>query len=145
MARRGRGLLKPIRKLGKAPTLFPRARKVRTYYNPDYRPPVQPIGQLNIPETEIYRALTELKLNFQTQVPLNGGNFLGGARADFILPDYRIVLDFKGPWHFTAYGTGRDLLKDLVYTESGLTRHTLNDDDMRRLKPRILEIIGRPT
>lgn len=136
-------------RLRKSPRLFGgtprpvRARRVRPGPVPGLAP-VVPVGGLNQVESRIYHALRELRIDFQTQVSIAGGSVLGGARADFLLPAYRRVLDFKGPWHFTAYGQGRDFLKDLVYQSEGLRRISLTDKDLPRLKERILELIGRP-
>lgn len=132
--------MKSIRGIGKR--LYVRSRKL-TYAAPGLED-ITPEPGLNIPETRIERALTELNVNFSVQQEFLGGSILGGLKADFVLNDYGIVLDYKGPWHFTAYGQGRDLLKDIAYGDVRLKRITLNDQDMIRLKPRILEIIGRP-
>lgn len=132
--------MKSIRGIGKR--LYPRSRKL-TYPAPGLEV-ITPEPGLNIPETRIKRALEDLDLNFSVQQEFLGGSILGGLKADFVLNDYGIVLDYKGPHHFTAYGRGRDLLKDLAYGDVKLKRITLDDQDLMRLKPRILEIIGRP-
>lgn len=134
---------KPARKLLVGPRINIRARKVRP-------PGVQaladivPVPGLNIPESRIYYALRELRINFQMQVNAFGGSILGGGRADFLLPDYLIDLEYAGPFHGTTEGRARDVLRNISFEAQGYRIETLYERDLYRLKPRILEIVGRP-
>ncbi len=131
-------------KLGKAPTISVRAKKFEPYVSADQRAVVVPLPGLNQPETMIYYALQELRINFTSQASMMGGNVLGGARADFLLPDYRVVINFNGPFHETSSGKGRDLLVDITYQAAGYRVEVLTDDDLSDLKGAILRHIGRP-
>ena len=136
--------LKPMRKMGSTPRISTRARLVRISYNPDYRAPIEPLAGLNRWESEVFRALVDLKINFQTQTAFGGGNVAGGSRADFVLPDYALVILVNGPWHDTTYGRARDILAELNYQVAGYRIERVFGDDFIRLKPRLLELIGIP-
>lgn len=99
---------------------------------------------LNKPETLVYQALTELHINFQTQAQVFGGDVLGGARMDFYLPDYSVDIEYQGPFHATGPGTVHDALRNIGVKTLGVRVVTLYERDLPRLKPRILEVIGRP-
>src|SRR3989304_2457955 len=113
----GRGI-RPLRRLGRARLVYPRARKVDVYRQTGL-PPVQQVQGLNIPESRIYWALTEMKVRFTAQSNFLGGSILGGARADFVLADYKLVILYQGPFHSTSYGFARDLLSDASYNAAG--------------------------
>jgi len=107
-------------------------------------PPVAIVPGLNDPESRIYNALRELQLNFSVQRGVLGGDVLGGARMDFLLFDYRIDLEYNGPFHDVTAGRAKDALRNLGITRMGYKVETVFERDLPRLKPRILEIIGRP-
>lgn len=136
-------LVKPARKLLTTPRITIRARKIRPV-TPSQLPLVALVPGLNQPESRIYYALRELRLNFQMQVNAFGGSILGGGRADFLLPDYLIDLEYQGPFHGTAEGSARDVLRNISFEALGYRVETLYERDLFRLKPRLLEIIGRP-
>jgi len=99
---------------------------------------------MNQPETRIDYALNDLKVRHTAQLGFYGNTILGGARADFDLPDYGIVMNFQGVFHGTTEGRARDVIVNLSYTTSGRRLVFIYERDLKRLKPRILEIIGRP-
>ena len=105
---------------------------------------IQKIEGLNEPETLVYKALTELKIVFETQVNKYGGATLGGAKLDFFLPDYNVDLEYNGPFHTTSAGKVRDLLRQITLIRDGIKLVTLDQFDLLRLKPAILEKIGVP-
>ena len=107
-------------------------------------PPVAIVSGLNEPESRVYWALTELQIRFTPQTNLLGGSVLGGARADFLLPDYRVDMEYAGPHHETTEGAARDVLRGIGVTLSGYRLVTIRESDLERLKPRILELLGRP-
>lgn len=137
-------LLQSFQRLGSKPRRSARARKVRISYDPLYRPPAPPIAGLNGPESEVYNALVELKVNFTPQASFLGGSVAGGARADFLLHDVRKVLLFDGPFHLTTYGLARDTLTDITYRSSGYEPVHMHTSDLANLKPYLLSVIGRP-
>jgi len=106
--------------------------------------PVAPVPGLNGPESRIYWALQELGIRFSVQTALLGGNILGGARAEFLLFDYGIDIEFNGPFHGTTEGRARDILRNLTVEKAGFRVIPLFDRDLLDLKRRILEIIGSP-
>jgi very-short-patch-repair endonuclease len=63
---------------------------------------------------------------------------------DFLLPDYRVDLEVRGPFHDTSSGLARDVLRNSVIEASGFKVVQIDNKDFYRLKPRILEIIGTP-
>ena len=131
------------RRLMGRPRIYLRALKL-------YRPKragfedITPLPGLNQWETRVYYALLELKIRFSAQTNLGGGNILGGARADFLLPDWGIDLEVAGPFHFLAGGKARDLLRSQTVQAQGYRLVTLTVDDLPNLKKRILELIGAP-
>jgi hypothetical protein len=137
-------LLKSMQRLGSAPRRSTRARLVRISYDPTYRPPPRPIAGLNGPESEVYNALVELRVNFSAQASFLGGSVTGGARADFLLYDVRKVLLFDGPFHLTTYGLSRDILTDITYRSSGFEPVHMHTSDLANLKPYLLGVMGRP-
>ena len=135
-------LLQSPRKLLTRPKITLRARKF-TIAVPRL-PPVAIVPGLNDPESRIYNALRELQLNFSVQRGVLGGDVLGGARMDFLLFDYRIDLEYNGPFHDVTSGRAKDALRNLGIARMGYRVETVFERDLPRLKPRILEIIGRP-
>ncbi len=105
---------------------------------------VKLIEGLNEPETLVYNALQELKINFRVQQSKYGGATLGGAKLDFFLPDYSVDLEYNGPFHSTAEGKARDLLRQVTLARDGIRLVTLDVLDLPRLKPAILSKIGTP-
>mgnify|MGYP003147241188 CR=1 FL=1 len=138
-----RRLLSSPRKAISAPRIFIRARKLGRITKPDL-PPIDIVPGLNSPESRIYKALKELKINFDVQRNVFGGSILGGARADFLLPDYKINLEYQGPFHGIAEGRARDILRNIGLTSKGYRVVALFQQDLKRLKPRLLEVIGKP-
>lgn len=136
--------LQPLRKMGKSPRLSTRARKVRVNYNPEYLPPVQSVLGMNQWESRVALALEELKITYQPQAAFGGGNTVGGSRADFLLPDYRVVILVNGPFHDTTYGRARDVLAEFNYQAAGLRIERIYGSDFSNLKPRLLELLGSP-
>ena len=133
-------LLRQVRRIGDR--LAVRSRKF-TYARPAL-PDIMPDPGLNIPETRVAHALTELQISFTTQFSILGGDILGGGRADFLLSDYRIDLEYNGPFHDVQRGNARDQLRNVGFQTLGYRIETLHEPDLYRLKPRLLEIIGRP-
>ena len=137
-------LMSSPRKMMSAPRISIRARKFIRLSRPDL-PPVTQVPGLNIPESRIYKALKELKIRFQVQRNVLGGGILGGAKADFLLPDYMVDLEYQGPFHGVAEGKARDVLRNLGLTSKGYRVVQLYEQDLKRLVPRILELIGKPS
>lgn len=139
-------LLKSMQRLGSAPKLSARARKVRINYDPTPVAPVVNRPGMNGSETRLANALDGLKIRFVPQASYYGGDQLGGARADFLLPDYRLVVLVDGPFHDTAYGRSRTILSDQTYTAMGLrvVHFPWLWTEAPDLKRKLLELIGRP-
>src|SRR3990167_4957911 len=110
-------LSKPRTTLLGKPRLYVRARKVRLPSTG--LAPIVPIPGLNQAETRVQLALDELGIVSVRQQNILGGSLLGGARADWILPAYRIALEFAGPFHGTTEGRGRDALRNLGVEAQG--------------------------
>ena len=138
-----RRLMTSPRKAISAPRIHIRSRKLGRLTKPDLEP-IELVQGLNSPESRIHKALRELKIRFQVQRIILGGSVLGGARADFILTDYRIDLEYRGPFHGIAEGKGRDILRDIGIRSRGYRVVPLFQHDLPRLKPRLLEVIGKP-
>ncbi len=136
-------LMSSPRKMMSAPRIHIRARKLYKLTRPDL-PPIDIQPGLNQPESRIYKALTELKIRFEIQRNVLGGGILGGARADFLLPDYKIDLEYQGPFHGVAEGQARDILRNIGLSSQGWRVVPLYQRDLKRLVPRILEVIGKP-
>lgn len=100
---------------------------------------------LNIPESKIYRALEALKIDFDAQVSLGGGRALGGALADFIIPDSELVIEYQGPFHFTSEGKARDFWREVTRKQHGFQVAYIEEKDLIRLRKRLVEIIGAPS
>jgi len=100
---------------------------------------------MNKPETFITNALDELKIENIPQYSILGGDILGGGRADWLLPQYFIDLEYAGPFHSTNEGRYRDSLRNQGFLSLGYRVETLYERDLVRVKPRLLEIVGRPT
>lgn len=138
-----RGLFtKSWKKVGTAPRIYPRARKIGRAVLRPYDS-VLPRPGMNVPETMIANALDELKISYQPQSSFGGGSILGGGRMDFLLPSYRIDLEYNGPFHGTTEGGAHDLLRNQQVVARGYRVVKLYERDLARLKPRILEIVGR--
>src|SRR3990167_4047174 len=135
--------LRPLRRVLGGVRLAPRARPFRVY-SPPALPDVALVEGLNQPESRVYWALVEMHINFTIQANFLGGSILGGARADFVLPDYKIVLLYSGPFHDTTYGRGRDILSNMSYQVNGFDVRVIVESDLEDLKNRIREIIGIP-
>ncbi len=105
---------------------------------------IKKIEGLNEPETLVYNALSELKITFEIQQSKYGGATLGGAKLDFFLSDYNIDLEYNGPFHSTAAGKARDLLRNITLIRDGIRLVTLDSFDLDHLKPAILKKIGVP-
>lgn len=134
--------LKPPRELGFSSKIFPRSKKIRLTGIEDK--PIIPLPGMNQPETRIARALDALKIRYVAQQNFLGGTILGGARADFTLIDYAIVFLYNGVFHGTTEGRARDAIVNQSYTTSGKRVIPLYERDLKNLKPRILELVGRP-
>lgn len=93
---------------------------------------------LNIPESKIYRALEDLKVDFRAQVPIGGGRVLGGALCDFILYDYNINLEFQGPFHEAE----ADFWRKVAREQAGFMVEYLYDTDLINIHRRLKEIMG---
>ena len=132
----------PSKKLGKAPRIFVRAQKIGRMAFPAYEA-ILPRPGMNIPETMVANALEALKISYEAQSSFGGGSITGGGRMDFKLPAYRIDLEYAGPFHGTGEGAARDLLRNQLVIAQGFKVVTLYERDLPRLKPRILEVIGR--
>ena len=131
------------RKLLDPPKITLRARRFDVYSRAGLEP-VSIVAGLNEPESRIYHALVELGVRFEVQAPFFGNNYLGGARADFLLHDYGIDLEYQGPFHGTAYGVARDVLRNMGLEASGYRVVPIYERDLADLKRRLLEIIGVP-
>lgn len=119
-----------------------RARKLYREANVGQLEPVGLLPGMNQPETRVALALTELHIRYEAQANVFGGGQLGGAKLDFMLPDYMIDLEFAGPFHNTSEISARDLLRDVGVAQLGYRLVTLYERDLGNLKPRILELLG---
>jgi len=126
----------------KAPRISVRARKIGRRALPAYES-VLPRPGMNIPETMVANALDELKISYEAQSSFGGGSITGGGRMDFKLPAYRIDLEFSGVFHSTTEGAAHDMLRNQLVIAQGWRVVTLYERDLPRLKPRILEVVGR--
>ncbi len=99
---------------------------------------------LNEPESIIYGALTALKIKFEAQSPVAGGNTFGGAKLDFFLPDYNVDLEYNGPFHATTQGKARDILRTASLLGKGIRVVTIDQFDLPKIKSVIIEKIGAP-
>jgi len=97
---------------------------------------------LNKPESIIYRALVGMKVPFQAQASLGGGNVLGGAKVDFLIYNPPIALEFQGPFHDTAEGQVRDFYRRVAREQAGYRPEYVYDSDMKRIHQRLREILG---
>ncbi len=138
-------LLKPLKRLGGRSSRPARAGLVRPYTNPAHLPPVSQVEGLNQPESRVYYALVELRIQFSMQTNFLGGSILGGARADFVIASPPTVLLLDGPFHNTGYGLGRDTLVDQTYIASGYRVVHLSTDRVDdNIKRTLVELIGVP-
>lgn len=129
-------------KIGYTPRINVRANKIKLASFAEK--PIIPLAGMNQPETKIAYALNDLKIRYRPQSSFFGGSTLGGARADFDLFDYNIVLNYDGPFHGTTEGRARDAIVNQTYVANGKRPISLYERDLKRLKPRIMEIIGTP-
>lgn len=135
----------PPLRLIHTPTITPRAGKVNPYVHAGQLVPIAPDPGLNQPETRVAHALTELNIYYIAQQSFLGGSILGGARSDYTLPDYGIVLLVDGPFHRTDYGLARDVLVDATYRAAGYSViHFSTDLVDANLKQHLLDAIGVP-
>lgn len=102
------------------------------------------IAGLNEPETKVANALTDLKIKYEMQKNMYGGSSLGGAKLDFLLPDYSVDLEYNGPFHGTTAGLARDALRTAQLQRDGLRLVTITEFDLPNLKRVILDKIGVP-
>ena len=71
-------------------------------------------------ELKVYFWLKQHKIPFETQVNFDGGDtVLGGQRADFVLRDYRMIIEVLGPMHDTPGQQMRDGRKWLNREKEG--------------------------
>ena len=134
--------LRNLRRWGKH--LLVRSRKYR-YALPEPLDDIIATPGMNKPETFITQNLNELKIENIPQYSILGGDIMGGGRADWLLPQYFIDLEYSGPWHGTNEGRYRDALRNIGFQRLGYRVETLYERDLVRIKPRLLEIVGRPT
>ena len=75
----------------------------------------------NKPELAVYRALTKLGEVFSFQKPLMGGrNVRGGAIADFLLPEYSLIISVIGwYWHGSLETKARDRMQHIALASYG--------------------------
>ena len=92
----------------------------------------------------VAHALDALGIRYQAQSTFGGGSILGGGRMDFLLPAYRIDIEYNGPFHGTTEGRAHDLLRNQIVIAKGYRVVGIFQADLARLKKRILELIGRP-
>lgn len=104
--------------------------------------PINPLPGMNQPETRVALALQALKIGYTSQTSFLGGSILGGARADFVLPAFKIVMNYDGPFHGTTEGTARDILVDQTYIMQGYKVIKIREYDLVDLKNRLLQYIG---
>jgi very-short-patch-repair endonuclease len=116
----------------------------RAGIKPKKSPQVTKYVGLNEPESIIYNALKDLKIRFETQTPVSGGNILGGAKLDFFLPDYNVDLEYSGPFHSTTQGKARDILRTAALLGQGIRVVTIDQFDLPSIKSVIIEKIGVP-
>ncbi len=125
------------------PKIALRAQKLERRRNVAALDPVALRPGMNQWETRTANALDDLGIQFIAQSSVLGGNTLGGARLDFLLPAYGIDLEVNGPFHGTSEGRARDLLRNLGVEKNGYTVVALTVDDLPNLHRRILDIVGR--
>lgn len=132
-----------LRAIGKS--LFVHTRSGYGAANVDPLDDVQPLPGMNKPETLITLTLNQMKIENVPQFAIGGGDIMGGGRADWILPQYFIDLEYNGPFHGTAEGKARDVLRNIGFQRLGYRIETIGLSDLPRLKQKLLEITGRPT
>jgi len=136
--KRGKSLLRR-----KRPSIYKRA-LIKPYKPPPERVRTPEGYLLNIPESQIYRALEKLKVNFSSQVKLKGGSRAGGSLLDFVLWDKRIVLEFQGFFHTTAEGKAKDFWRKVRREQAGFMVVYLYNNDLKNLHRRLTQIMGAP-
>lgn len=138
-------ILRRVKRLGKRFDI--RARRVRPHGTAgplDNLAPMTLNGRLmNKPETLVTLTLNELRIKNIPQFSFLGGDYLGGGRMDWLLPEYKIDLEYDGPFHQTSGGRVRDELRNIGVYKMGLRVVKIYEHDLYRLKPRLLEIVGR--
>lgn len=110
----------------------------KVYQSPPEQITLEDGTKLNIPESKIYRALEKLKVNFSSQVPLHGGRVMGGALCDFILWDYRINLEYQGPFHEAE----ADFWRKVAREKSRFIVEYLYERDLINIYKRLRQIMG---
>jgi len=125
------------------PKIALRAQKLERRANVATLPPVVNRPGMNQWETRVANALDDLKIQYIAQSSVLGGNVLGGARLDFLLPAYMIDLEVSGPFHGTSEGRARDLLRNLGVQKNGYTVVKVYLDDLPNIHQVLRQIIGR--
>ncbi len=102
---------------------------------------------LNNWESVLFRALTYMHINFQSQAKLGRLNALGSGNVDFLLPDYKMVLDPLGPFHFGLVGQEKDFWRTLTRREYGLINVGMYEWELTSIPVcirRLTEILAAP-
>jgi G:T-mismatch repair DNA endonuclease (very short patch repair protein) len=88
------------------------------------------------PEWAVYWALSKLGVVFDFQPSFQGGRLhLGGLVADFIVPDYQVIIQVQGIyWHYTlgARRQARDVLQRAQLEAQGYRVVFIDEDDALR-------------
>ena len=96
-------------------------------------------------EWAILRALEDLAINYQPQLPWWGGvGILGGARWDFVLPDYKTIIRGMGYWHSLSGARQRDFLQDVAARAQGWRVIDVGEEDTVRMREVLRERLGIP-
>jgi very-short-patch-repair endonuclease len=116
MPKRGilnRSKLKPRRK-----SISPRGLKRAP--QADYLPIIVEGKKLNRQEAKVWRYLQKRPgEDWHPQVPLAGGNVLGGAQADFASKITHQIIEVDGPFHDNIVGQARDFWRNAVRAGEG--------------------------
>lgn len=90
---------------------IPHQRGIRTgpTLKADTLPSPATLGVGSMSEVKVYLWLRRKRIPFQTQQNFDGGaNVMGGQRADFVLPDYHMIIEVLGYFHYTPGQELRD-------------------------------------
>ncbi len=108
MARIGKYRVKKLGLLKGIPIPHRRLRTGKTL-KADVEPSPERLGVGSSSEVKVYLWLRQRKIHFAVQVNFDGGDrALGGQRADFVLWDYRMIVEVLGYWHYTPGQQLRD-------------------------------------
>lgn len=122
-------------------------KKLRTgkQIKPSATPDPAALGVGSTQEAKIYMWLKRRKIPFAIQVNFDGGaNAMGGQRADFVLSDYRKIIEILGPFHYTPGQRLRDERKWTNRRREGWDLETITADEVDlNLEARMNEIVGR--